>query len=103
MFERIDAVIGEAMQGAEMRERPAAGLDPVYHGPAAMKAIDAAIGAISGKTLKAKSASAVSVACQSLTDAIYAKMAFDFDSQDDQQIGITLLDFNTLEEIVDAQ
>lgn len=77
--------------------------DDWRHGPAAMKAIDAAIKSISGKTLKAKSASAVAVSCQSLTDAIYAKMAFDFDSQDDQAIGITLLDFNTLEEIVETQ
>ena len=77
--------------------------DDWRHGPAAIKAIDDAIKAISGKTLKAKSASAVSVACKSLSDAIYAKMSFDFDSQDDQAIGITLLDFNTLEEIVDAQ
>ena len=77
--------------------------DDWRHGPAAIKAIDASIKAISGKTLKAKSASAVAVACQSLSDAIYAKMAFDFDSRDDQAIGITLLDFNTLEEIVETQ
>lgn len=77
--------------------------DEWRHGPAAIKAIDAAIKAISGKTLKSKSASAIAVSCQSLTDAIYAKMAFDFDAKDDQAIGITLLDFNTLEEIVEQQ
>ena len=77
--------------------------DDWRHGPAAIKAIDAAIKAISGKTLKSKSASAIAVSCQSLTDAIYAKMAFDFDAKDDQAIGITLLDFNTLEEIVEQQ
>lgn len=38
IIERIDAVIGEAMQGPEMQERlAAAGLDPVYHGAASMK------------------------------------------------------------------
>ena len=77
--------------------------DDWRHGPAAMKAIDEAIKVISGKTLKAKSASAVAVACQSLADAIYAKMSFSFASKDDQAIGITLLDFNTLEEIVETQ
>jgi len=38
IIERIDAEIGRAMQATEMRERLAtAGLEPVYHGAAAMK------------------------------------------------------------------
>lgn len=38
IIERIDAEIGRAMQGTEMRERLAtAGLEPVYHGAAGMR------------------------------------------------------------------
>lgn len=38
IIERMDAASGEAMQGAEMRERlAAAGLGPVHHGAASMK------------------------------------------------------------------
>lgn len=103
IFQNRSVGSGTDWKGGRYSWDEKARFDDWRHGPAAIKAIDDAIKAISGKTLKAKSASAVSVACQSLSDAIYAKMSFDFDSRDDQAIGITLLDFNTLEEIVDAQ
>lgn len=77
--------------------------DDWRYGRQAQAAIVEAAERISGKKLKATSASAIAYAVQSVSDAIFAKMAFDFDAEDDQAIGITLLDFNTLEEIVEAQ
>lgn len=72
-------------------------------GHRARVAIEQAAKKITGKKLKADSPSAVAFACQSLSDALFAKMAFDYEGRDHNAVAVTLLDFNTLEEIVETQ